>query len=147
VLDTYNALERQIMVNPRKVYPVDAGLIPLDEQPGRAHRGRAIETAVLLKLERREYAVSWLRVDDDREVDFFATRPSEPPLLVQVCLDTTDEETWEREIRALDAASANNPEAIPVLITQDQSPPTRSLPWRLLWYSATQWLLGANDLS
>ena len=142
VLDMHSASEKQRMVNPRKVYPVDAGIIPLYEQPGRTHRGRALETTVLLELERREYAVTWLRVDDDREVDFFATRPGEPPLLVQVCEDTTDDATWEREVRALEAASTRFSDALPVLITQDQSPPTRRLPGAMEWYSAAQWLLG-----
>ena len=142
LLDMHSASEKQRMVNPRKVYPIDAGLIPLYEQPGRAHRGRALETAVLLELERREYAVTWLRVDDDREVDFFAVRPGEPPLLVQVCLDTAEDSTWQREVRALEAASATYADSVAVLITQDQSPPTRRLPGTLQWYSAAQWLLG-----
>jgi uncharacterized protein len=142
VLDMHSASEKQRMVNPRKVYPVDAGLIPLYEPPGREHRGRALETAVLLELERREYAVTWLRVDEDREVDFFATRAGESSLLVQVCLDTTHDSTWDREVRALETAAARHPGAEAVLITQDQSPPTRSLPGTLQWYSAAQWLLG-----
>ncbi|MCC6928372.1 MAG: ATP-binding protein [Gemmatimonadaceae bacterium] len=141
VIDMHSASEKQRMVNPRKAYPIDPGLIPLYEHPGRANRGRALETAVLLELERREYAVTWLRVDDDREVDFFARRPGEPPLLVQVCMDTADDGTWEREVRALEMASAMYPDAEALLVTQDQSPPTRSLPGALRWYSATQWLL------
>ena len=142
LLDMHSTSEKQRMVNPRKVYPVDAGLIPLYEQPGREHRGRALETAVLLELERREYSVAWLRVGDDSEVDFFATRPGEPPLLVQVCLDTSDDSTWEREVRALEAAATSHPYAVSLLITQDQSPPTRQLPGMVQWYSAAQWLLG-----
>jgi hypothetical protein len=45
--------ERQRMVNPRKAYPVDPGLIALFERSGRSHTGRALETVVLLELERR----------------------------------------------------------------------------------------------
>jgi predicted AAA+ superfamily ATPase len=142
VLDMHSASERQRMVNPRKVYPVDPGLIPLHERPGRAHRGRALETAVLLELERREYDVTWLRVGDDWEVDFFATRPGDPPLLVQVCVDTAADETWEREVRALETAARAHPDAEAVLVTQDASPPLRALPTPLQWMSATQWLLG-----
>ncbi|MBV5324356.1 MAG: ATP-binding protein, partial [Rhodospirillaceae bacterium] len=41
VLDMHSASEKQRMVNPRKVYPVDTGLIPLYEQPARSHHGRA----------------------------------------------------------------------------------------------------------
>lgn len=142
VLDMHSASERQRMVNPRKVYPVDPGLIPLYERPGREHRGRALETAVLLELERREYGVAWVRVGEDREVDFLATRPGDPPLLVQVCLDTAEDATWEREVRALEEAARLHPGAEALLVTLDAAPPSRALPARLQWMSATQWLLG-----
>ena len=47
------------MVNPRKAYPIDMGLIPVFDPTGRANLGHALETAVLLELERRtEYFLS-----------------------------------------------------------------------------------------
>lgn len=141
VLDMHSASERQRMVNARKPYPIDPGLIPLYERPGREQRGRALETAVLLELERREYSVTWLRVGDDLEVDFFATRPGDPPLLVQVSMDTAADATWEREVRALEMAAQEYPDADPVLITQDPTPPLRALPDPLQWMAATEWLL------
>jgi uncharacterized protein len=142
VLDMHSASERQRMSNPRKPYPIDPGLIPLYERPGREQRGRALETAVLLELERREYSVTWLRVGDDLEVDFFATRPGDPPLLVQVSMDTTADATWDREVRALEAAAREHPDAEALLVTQDPTPPLRPLPAPLQWRPATQWLLG-----
>ena len=74
--------------------------------------------------------------------DLFATRPGDPPLLVQVCVDTAADETWEREVRALEAAARAHPDAGAVLVTQDASPPLRGLPAPLQWMSATRWLLG-----
>jgi len=56
-----SASERQRMVNPRKAYPVDTGLISLFERSGRTHQGRALETAVMLELERWGYEVSYVR--------------------------------------------------------------------------------------
>ncbi len=141
VLDMHSASERQRMVNPRKPYPIDPGLIPLYERPGREHRGHALETAVLLELERRDYEVTWLRVGDDLEVDFFATRPGGPALLLQVCADTSEDVTWEREVRALEMASREHPDAETVLVTQDPTPPRRALPKPLRWMAATAWLL------
>lgn len=41
------------MVNPRKAYPIDMGLIPVFDSTGRANEGHALETAVLLELQRR----------------------------------------------------------------------------------------------
>ncbi|MCX5670136.1 MAG: ATP-binding protein [Planctomycetota bacterium] len=42
--------ERRRMVNPRKVYPVDPGLIPVFDAAGRANIGHALETCVMLEL-------------------------------------------------------------------------------------------------
>lgn len=145
LVDMHSASERQRMVNPRKVYRIDPGLIPLYELPGRTHRGRSLETAVLLELERREYDVSWLRIEGDREIDCFASRAGDAPLLRQICLDTTDSATWDREIQALSIAASVYPDASAMLITMDHAPPTRPLPGALRWRSATDWLLSTND--
>ena len=145
LVDMHSTSERQRMVNPRKVYPIDPEPIPLYELPGRTHRGRSLETAVLLELERRDYDVSWLRIEGDREIDFFASRPGDAPLLLQICLDTTDSATWDREIQALSLAASVYPEASAMLITMDHAPPTRPLPGALRWRSATDWLLSTND--
>lgn len=132
--------ERQRMSNPEKVYPIDPGLIAIYETAGRTHRGRALETAILLELERRRYDVSWLRTPEGWEVDFFATRTGATPLLVQVCLDTSADATLEREVRALVSATALHPQAEALLVTLDPSPPL-TLPDRVQWWPAARWLL------
>jgi uncharacterized protein len=137
----HSTSERERMSNPRKAYPIDPGLIPLYERAGREHRGRALETAVLLELERREYTVDWLRAGDGWEVDFFAERTGEPPLVVQVSLETDAGATWEREVRALETAARAHPDAQALLVTLDPSPPLRELPARLRWRSAAEWML------
>jgi len=140
----HSASERQRMRNPRKVYPIDPGLIPVYQQTGRENAGRSLETTILLELERRGYDTGWVRVGPDYEVDFHAARRGTAPLLIQVSLDTAADATWEREIRALAAAAAEFPRARPLLITLDSTPPLRPMPSRLEWYSASQWLLGAD---
>jgi hypothetical protein len=137
--------ERQRMANPRKAYPIDPGLIPLYARAGREHDGRALETAVLLELERRGYAADWVRTKGGWEVDYFAERTGDPPLLIQVSLDTAEDRTWEREVRALEDAARAHPEAEAVLITLDPAPPTRELPEGLRWRPASQWLLDADE--
>lgn len=137
----HSASERQRMVNPRKAYPVDPGLIALFERTGRTQHGRALETAVMLELERRGFEVSYVRTADGWEVDFLAHRAGEGPLLVQVCLESEGDETWERELRGLEAAAAAHPEARPLLVTLDAAPPARPLPPGLTWAPAARWLL------
>ena len=137
----HSASERQRMVNPRKAYPVDPGLIALFEQETRTHHGRALETAVMLELERRGYEVSYVRTPEGFEVDFLARRPGDRPQLVQVCLESEGDQTWTRELRALLSGSAMHPGANALLVTLDASPPTRPLPEGLTWVPAAQWML------
>jgi hypothetical protein len=137
----HSASERQRMVNPRKAYPVDPGLIALFERSGRTHHGRALETAVMLELERRGWDIAYVRTPEGFEVDFLAHRAGDKPLLIQVCLESEGDETWERELRALDAAAVAHPDARPFLVTLDAVPPRRPLPRRLTWVPAARWLL------
>jgi predicted AAA+ superfamily ATPase len=137
----HSASERQRMVNPRKAYPVDTGLIPLFERTGRSHHGRALETAVMLELERRGHEVSYVRTSDGWEVDFLAHRAGEDALLVQVCLDAEGDETWNRELRALEAAAKSLTGGRGVLVTLDSVPPSRELPRGVTWAPAARWLL------
>ncbi len=129
------------MVNPRKAYPVDPGLIPLFERSGRTHLGRALETMVLLELERRGWESSYVRTSEGFEVDFLAERPGEAPLLVQVCLETEGDETWDRELRALEGAARVHHHARSFLVTLDAIPPRRALSRGITWASAARWLL------
>jgi len=118
--------ERQRMVNPRKVYPVDASLIPLFDRTGRANVGHALETCVFWELQRRGAEVHYVRTASDHEVDFLARYWDGHEQLIQVCADMTDEQTAEREFRALVEASREHPSATPLLITlypAPQSPP------------------------
>ncbi len=137
----HSASERQRMVNPRKAYPVDPGLIALFERSGRAQQGMALETVVMLELERRGFEVSYVRTAEGFEVDFLAHRAGDAPLLVQVCLESEGDETWERELRALEAAAPTHPETRPFLVTLDAAPPSRPLPRGITWAPAARWLL------
>lgn len=137
----HSTSERQRMVNPRKAYPIDPSLIALYSRSDRTYRGASLETVVLLELERRGYSVTWVKVGDDREVDFLAEQSGEQPLLVQVCLDAAADETWEREVSALGEAAEQHRKARAIMVTGTSSPPGRRLPKRLEWRAAAEWLL------
>ena len=137
----HSTSERQRMVNPRKVYPVDPGLIPVYERSGRSQIGRALETVVMLELERRGYDVSYVRTRGGLEVDFLATHPARKPLLIQVAADTGAAETLEREMRGLQAGIQEHPQATPLLITLDASAPQAELPRGSRWIPASEWLI------
>ena len=75
-------------------------------------------------------------------MDFFARAPAGDATLIQVCADVSAPATYEREIRALAAAAAEHPEALPLLLTFDTLPPRPPLPRPLRWQPAIAWLLG-----
>lgn len=140
----HTASERQRMVNPRKAYPVDPGLIPVYERGGHANLGQALETAVLIELERRGCESAYVRTREGFEVDFLARTPEGGWTLAQVCTELSDPATREREVRALMSATAEYPEATAFLITLDSIPPQPSLPALFRWQPAAAWLLGGE---
>ncbi len=135
------ASERRRMVNPRKVYPIDPGLIPVFDRAGRANLGHALETVVLLELERRRYAVTYVRTAAGHEVDFLARHPGSAPVLIQVCADATGDDVRGRELRALDEAGHDYPDAEKRLLTatRDGLPPV--VPSGVVAQPAYEWLL------
>jgi hypothetical protein len=110
--------ERQRQVNPRKIYPIDQGMIPAFDRSGKANLGQALETAVLIELERRGFEREYLHTEEGFEVDFLAKPIFGEPLLIQVCADLAAPKTRQRELRALEAAIEENPGCSALLLTQ-----------------------------
>ena len=133
--------ERQRMVNPRKAYPVDAGLIPVFDRTGRANIGHALETAVLIELERRRCEVAYVRTHEGHEVVFLARAADGRRELIQVCADATDPGTAERELRALTAAGKQFPDAVRRLLTLTRDGIPDSLPDGVTAQPAWGWML------
>lgn len=105
------ASERRRNSNPRKVYPVDTGLINAFDRSGRTNVGHALETVVLHELERRKAEIGYVRSPGGFEVDFHARFPDGREELIQVCADAGSDETLEREMRALTDAAVDFPSA------------------------------------
>ena len=139
-----SASERQRMVNPRKAYPVDPGLIPVFDRTGRANLGHALETAVLLELERRGCEVTYVRTPEGYEVDFLARGATGETELIQVCADLSDPDTAKRECRALAAAGKLFPRARRRLLTLTQDGLPADPPSGVETQSACEWLLQAG---
>lgn len=136
--------ERRRMVNPRKIYPVDPGLIPVFDRSGKANLGHALETAVLIELERRGAEVTYVRTEAGHEVDFLARPPAEPPQLIQVAASVIDPTTAERELRSLQGAGAVLPQASQHLIVLDRDGLPEQVPEGVHVHTATDWLLGLS---
>jgi len=138
-LDT--ASERQRMVNPRKVHPVDSGLIPVFDRVGRANVGHALESAVRIELERRGASVAYVRTPAGHEVDFVARYPGGGEELLQVTADATDAETADRELCALAEAAPLYPRATCRLLTLTTSGLPARAPANVVAQPAYEWML------
>jgi len=132
--------ERRRMVNPRKVYPVDPGLIPMFDLSGRANVGHALETCVVLELERRGATTSYVRNETGSEVDFLVRYPDGRKDLLQVCADIDAPDVRDRELRGLLDALAQHRNSTAHLIVLEPEPPA-DLPGSVRWHAASDWLL------
>lgn len=133
--------ERQRMVNPRKAYPIDTGLIPLFDRSGKSNIGHALETAVLIELERRRFHVTYVRTDAGHEVDFLARGDDGSATLIQVCADASDPDTAGREMRALLETGRRFPKAGMLLITLTRDRLPANIPKGVTARPAYEWML------
>lgn len=136
--------ERRRMVNPRKAYPVDPGLIPIYDLSGSANLGHSLETAVMLELERRRWALSYVRTRGELEVDFLARKPGGPAELIQVCADARAPETADREFRALAEAGAEHPRAVKRLLVGTADGVPNEAPKGVRVQPAYEWMLESD---
>jgi len=133
--------ERRRNSNPRKLYPVDPGLIGAFDASGRSNVGRAMETVVLSALERRRAEVGYVKTSDGLEVDFLVRHLAGGEELVQVCADPSAAETLARELRALTAATSEHPRARRRLLVLDRDQALRVTAQGVLAQPAYEWLL------
>lgn len=133
--------ERQRNSNPRKVYPADPGLIRAFDNSGRSNVGHALETVVLVELERRAGEIGYVKTDSGLEVDFLARHTVRETELIQVCSDLRDPQTRERELRALVEAAKTFPRAVRRLLVLDQDTAAGIHAQGVIVQPAYEWLL------
>jgi predicted AAA+ superfamily ATPase len=132
---------RQRQSNPRKVVPIDPGLIDLFDRRGQRQLGQRLETVVALELWRRGCSLSYGLTTEREKVDFVARRPDGSVGLVQVCADLQDPATWARELRPLENVhQATGAERVDLVVLD---PPLRrlDLPAGVRLIPAVEWLL------
>ncbi len=132
--------ERRRMVNPRKVYPVDPGLIPIFSVSGEPDLGHALETCVMLELERRGADISYVRNKSGSEVDFLVRYPDGHRELLQVCTHMDSADVMKRELRGLVEARAENRNVTAHIIMLEPERPA-NLPESVKFHAASDWLL------
>ena len=138
--------ERRRNSNPRKIYPIDPGLIGAFDASGRANIGHALECAVQGELARRRAAVGYVRTGQGFEVDFLARAPGAAQELIQVCADLSSGDTLARELRALQDARQEHPRALRRLLTLDRSLPSIPERAKVAAQPAYEWMLADGTL-
>ena len=132
---------RQRQSNPRKVYPIDPGLIGLFDRRGQRQLGQRLETVVALELLRRGCELGYGLTADRQELDFVARHGDGSVQLVQVCADPGDPVTLERELRPLaEAMERYGATAVDLVVLVPPSGPL-DLPAGVRLRPAAEWLL------
>ena len=93
--------ERVRMVNPRKIYAIDPGLVQACSRSVRPDWGHLLENFVFLELRRSSAIIEYYRTKKGREVDFLATDSGGQKSLIQVSADLKEPVTRQRELRSL----------------------------------------------
>jgi predicted AAA+ superfamily ATPase len=96
--------ERARMVNPRKVYAIDSGLVRACSRSFRPEWGRLLENHVFTVLRREQQEIEYYRAKAGHEVDFIVTGNDGSKQLIQVAAHMSEDSTRKREISALTEA-------------------------------------------
>jgi predicted AAA+ superfamily ATPase len=139
--------EKRRQVNPRKIYPVDMGLIPVFDRSLKANLGHALEVAVFQELQRRGYKTGYWKTASGFEVDFVVTTSAGGRELIQVCTSLDDPETREREVRALEEGRVECPEARAFVLTLESRLPYPEVPRGIRVMPAWEWILRGDSSS
>jgi predicted AAA+ superfamily ATPase len=132
--------ERRRMVNPRKAYPIDPGLIPVFDRSGKTNLGHTLETVIALEMERAGTELSYVRNESGSEVDFLARHYDGRQELIQICVDLDSVTTRSREIRALTEAAVKYPQA-ELHIIAINTDIAHDVPKPIQLHAASTWLL------
>lgn len=111
----YSVKEQQIAA--KKIYGIDTGLTQSVSFSFSKNKGKLIENAVYLQLKRKTKDIYYYKTNQDHEVDFFLPKDN---ILVQVAQHLDDENTKEREVRALVEAAKEQKKAQLVIVTESE---------------------------
>jgi uncharacterized protein len=136
--------ERTRMVNPRKIYAIDTGLVRACSRSPKPDWGRLLENLVFLELRRRQPTIEYYKTRARREVDFIVTDRDGRKTLVQAAADLTDGETRARELKALDEAMGECGITRATVVTMNQEELLNTDHGRVEIVPAWQWLLSPN---
>jgi predicted AAA+ superfamily ATPase len=101
LVQKFSYSQRKRMVNPRKVYTIDTGMITVNSGSFTDDNGRKLENLVFLHLRRRFREIYYF--SEQKECDFVVFKNGAPVDAIQVCFDL-NADNLDREINGLLAA-------------------------------------------
>lgn len=104
----YHFSLKKSSLKPKKIYPIDTGLITAYTIKSDYEESARLETAVFLQLRRKYSTIFYYRTASNKEIDFLVLENNQF-FLYQVCLSLSDAKTKAREINALLEASKELP--------------------------------------
>ena len=133
--------ERRQQVNLRKLYVADHALSAAFDARASRDLGHHLENVVACELLRAGRQLAYVKTPAGHEVDFLATARDGTTQLVQVAADVLDPKTLDRELRALDGAREEFPDAEPLLLLGSELPAATRLPKGVRVATIWRWLL------
>jgi len=120
-IPVFHLSTRKAALKPRKIYPVDPGLISAYTIEKDYQQGPTLETLVFSSLIRKCQQVHYFLTEKGQEVDFFVTFQDQSKHLFQVTLSLKDASTRKREITALQQAMQETGIEESYIITMDET--------------------------
>ena len=106
-LDRFSFKQREQIKSPKKMYAVDTGMVNALAFTFSENRGKLMENTVAVELLRQRSASSsrlelyYWKDQQQREVDFVIKEGADVARLIQVCYDSDNSKTKERELKSL----------------------------------------------
>ena len=119
-ISIYDLSLRKRLVNPKKIYCADPGLINAYSLKPDMSQSAALENAVFNELRRHNKEIFYYRTNTSKEVDFVIQDSNGAIQLVQACLEIDREETLTREVNALIEAKNELNAKSTIIVTLDQ---------------------------
>lgn len=135
---------RKQQMNPRKIYPVDTGLMALYEPDHKPPLEQALKTVVLHSLLKQGAEVGYFLTENKREIDFHARLPNGKVWLLQICMNAADAQTLAAALQPFADLGVQEPGARHILISLHAADKA-SIPKNIEQHSACQWLLQTHQ--
>lgn len=108
-------------LKPKKIYPIDTGLITAYSIKPGYNQAAILETEVFLHLRRRHEEIFYYQTAQGKEIDFLTIDPNGHMALYQVCYQMDQETTKRREISAMEQAMIELQLSEGIVITMNES--------------------------